>query len=268
MSSPKAPSAGESTAQSLDAVIRYLPAYQEILNKGVLPQAKSEFEAAQAISPQYQQLLSEMYRQFGPDLAQTGAEVDRIGRVEGAKTDAQILDTSGRDLARSYESINREINPEYYDVRAQTGQSLGQLLRGVNLDDPSVEAERLINQENIRSGTDAAPSATTTVGNAINFGNERLKRMSALSSAVAQANSFLPAANNAQFNPATTALNRPTSNTGQNQFAGVQSGAGSGAYGVGQGLFNNVAGFQNNAAQINANRRDVLDRLNETTSSV
>lgn len=268
MSSPNAPSAGESTEQSLGAVIKYLPAFQELLNKNLKPTAEAEYGVAETVSPKYQKLMTDLYARYGPELARIGADVDRISRTEGARTDAALVEGPGRDLARAYDKTDRELNPEYYNIRSQAGSSLGQLLSGINIDDAGPEAERLINQENIRSGTAAAPSATTTVGNALQFGNERIKRMGVLSNAIAQANQYMPAAQNQGFNSATAILNRPTSNTGQAQFGGVQQGAGSSANATGQGLFNNVAGFQNNAAQINANRRDVLDRLNETTSSL
>lgn len=267
MSDNKAPSAQESTSDVLGAFTQYLPGLMQAYRSEVLPTEQANLDASKSISPQYQQLMSDLFKQFGPQLAETGSNIDTQTRKASAATDADILNTSGRDLAKTYKEIDTELNPEYYKTRADAGGKLAELLGSINLDDASPEAERLVNQENIRSGNISTPSATNTVGNALSFGKEKSDRRSQLGNAINVASSFLTPSSNAQFNPATAALNRPTSNTGISQFGGVTK-AGDQAYTAGSGFLNNISGFQDNATQVNANRRDILDRLNETTGSL
>ena len=262
-----APTAQESTASTIQALASNLPALMQAYSKEVGPTAQAQYNSQAQTSPEYAQLMSQLYKQYAPDLAKTGSEIDNSTRLASAKTDADILKGSGADLARTYSGIDRELNPEYYKTRELESSKLGELLGSINLNDSNPEAERLINQENARSGNTGNTSATNTVSNALDFGNAKLARTQTLSNAIGQATNFLQPSSNAQFNPATTILNRPTSNTGTSQFTGITPQSNT-AYSAGEGLLNNVAGFQNTAANINANRRDVVDRMNEVTSSL
>jgi hypothetical protein len=263
---PPAPDAEESTADMLSAITANMPLLMQTYNAQVLPQAQAELAASQAISPAQNQLMLDLYKQFAPEFAKTGAEIDSAGRLATAKTDVELLKGSGADLARVYQTIDKELNPEYYSVRENAAGRLNEIL-GESINAPNIEAERLINQEQARTGNAAAPSATNTVAAALDFGSARQGRINNLSNIIGQATGFMAPASNQQFNPATTILNKPTSNTGQNQFAGVKAPSNQ-AYSTGSDLMNSVSGFQNNAMNINANRRDVLDRANEVTSSI
>jgi hypothetical protein len=267
MSDGKADSSNESTEEMITALTRNMPAFMQAQNKELLPTAQAQLETSKEISPAYQQLMTDLYKQFAPQLAQTGSEVDRISRTAAAETDADILDTFGRRLADVYKSIDTNLNPEYYQTRALGADSLKQLLGSINLDDASPEAERLVNQENIRSGNLGNNSATNTVSNALSFGSEMSNRRSQLSNAINTASAFLQPASNAQFNPATAALNRPTSNSGTSQFGGVTK-PGEQAYNAGNNMLNNLSQIKQTEMGINANRRDILDRMNETASSI
>lgn len=267
MSDNYAPPAGESTAETMAALTQYLPGYMKVLNQEVLPQSLAELEAAQNISPKYQRLVTDLYKQFAPELAQTGSEVDRTTRLNTAKTDAEILAGSGKDLAKAYTEIDREQNPEYYDVRAKAASSLSDVLNSLNLSNPDPEAERLVAQESQRTGAASVPSNASTVANAMNFGSIKQGRISNLTNAINSASAFLQPASNAQFNPATAALNRPVSSAGTSQFGGITN-PNQTAYNQGSNLMGTIAGFQSQANDINANRRDVLDRVNESVSAV
>jgi hypothetical protein len=263
---PPAPTANESTDEVLGAIRGNLPGLMEAYNQQVLPQSRTELEAAKEISPEYNQLMADLYKQFAPELARTGSEIDRETRLASAATDVDVLKGSGGDLARAYSEIDRELNPEYYSVRENSASRLNELL-GESLDRPDIAAERAIAQEEARTGNDIAPSATNTIAAAMDFGDAREQRKNNLSNIISQATSFMGPASNQQFNPATTILNRPTSNTGQTQFAGVNKPS-SQAYQSGGDLMNNVSSFQNNAMGINANRRDVMDRVTQGVDSV
>lgn len=263
-----APTAGESSDATLSALTSHLPALMQAYNKEVGGTEQAKYDASAKVSPQYTSLLTELYKQFAPQLAKAGSDIDTSTRTATAKTDADILKGSGADIAKTYTGIDQTANPEYYATRAAESKKLGELLGSFNLDSPNVEAERNISQENARTGNINTPSATNTVSNALQFGNEKLKRQAALGSAIGTATAFLQPANNpGAANAATTTLSKTPSQSGVNQFAGVTPTSNT-AYSAGEGLLNTVAGFQNNAMNINANNRDVLDRVNQTIGAV
>src|SRR5439155_20956096 len=121
------------------------------------------------------------------------------------------------------ESLNKQTNPEFYKTREQASDKLGELLSSINLGNANPEAERLVGQEAARTGNLATPSATSTVSNALSFGNELQKRRNALGQALGTASGFLPASQS-QFgqNVALNSIGRPASGTGSNLFAGLQ----------------------------------------------
>lgn len=261
-----APTANESTHDMMQALTRNLPEYMRVLNAQVGPQAKTELETAQEISPAYSKLLNEIYAQYAPELAKTGAKVEEINRVGAANTDLSILKGVGGDLTKEAQALDKSLNPEFYKTRENASNKLAELLNSINLNDAMPEAERLINQENARSGNLNNNSATNTVSNALSFGGEMRNRQMALGQAINAATNFLQPSQG-QFNPVATALNRNSTNTGESRFAGVQKPSDQ-AYTQGSGLMNNISQFQQQGNQINANRRDTLDRLNEVTSSI
>lgn len=264
---PPAPSAQESTDQTLGALIQRFPDLMKAYNAQVYPTAQAQLDSETKISPQYEQLMTDLYKQFAPQLAATGNQIDAASRTATANEDVNLLKNQGKELATGYNEIDRQLNPEYYATREKTANKLAELLGSVNLDDANPEAERLVNQENVRTGQLGNTSSTNTVANALAFGNEKAKRTATLSSAINAATSFLTPSQNTQFNPLTAVTGKPASNTGLSNFGGVTQ-SGQEAYSAGSGLLNTIAGFQNNAANINANRRDVLDRVNGTLSSL
>lgn len=267
MSDERAPSTQESTQDMLLAMTANMPAFMQAMNKELGPTEQAKLASSQAVSPAWAQLTSDLYRQFAPGMAKVGSEIDSSNRLTQARTDAEILGTSGRDLSRIYKELDTELNPEYYKTREAGAKSIGDLLSSINLNDASPEAERLVNQENVRTGNLGNTNATNTVSNALSFGSELSNRRSQLSNAINTASAFLQPSSNSAFNPATAALSRPTGNTGLSEFSGVNK-AGGEAFGAGQGLLGQIGGLKQAEMGINANRRDTLDRFNETMSSL
>lgn len=267
MGDDAAPQTSESTREMMEAFTETMPGFMQVMSQQVAPTERAKLASAQQTSPEWAQLTYDIYKQFAPQMAAAGRDIEAQNRLANARTDAEILNTSGRDLAKTYKEIDTELNPEYYKTRAGASDSIAQLLGSINLNDASPEAERLINQENIRSGNLGNDSATNTVSNALSFGREMDNRRNQLSQAINTASAFLQPASNAQFNPATAALNRPTSNSGLSQFGGVQM-PGNEAFSSGNNLMNNITSVRQAEMGINANRRDTLDRFNETMSSL
>jgi hypothetical protein len=261
-----APTANESTHDSMQALTRNLPAYMGAMNAQVMPQAQTQLQASQMLTPAYAKLLADVYAGYAPQMAQTGTQVENINRLGAAKTDLDILKGVGGELTKEATALDRELNPEFYKTRETASNKLAELLGSINLNDASPEAERLVNMENVRTGNLGNNSATNTVSNALSFGGEMRNRQNMLGQAINAATNFLqPAQGN--FNPVATALNRNSTNTGESRFGGVEKPSDQ-AYNQGAGLMNNISSFQNNAMGINANRRDTLDRLNEVTTGI
>ncbi len=124
----------------------------------------------------------------------------------------------------------------------------------------------MINQENQRSGNAATPSATNTVSNALSFGNELQKRRDALGSAINTASGFLAPASGT-FNTANIALGKGPTGTGLTNFAGVKD-TSSSAGGTANSLLGSGTQLTGQEQDINAQRRDWIDRVNESIGSV
>ena len=266
MADPKAQSGTGLSSDVINNVIQNLPAYMNTVNAQLAPQARSELATQQEIAPQYQELLTSLYEKFAPRLATAGAGADRISREATARTDADILKGAGGDTVRNLSDLDRSVNPEYYKTREAGAAKLGELLGSINLSDANPEAERLVSQENARSGNLTTPSSTRTVANALSFGNEQQKRRDALGQAINTASGFLAPASGT-FNTANIALGKGPTNTGLTNFAGVKDTQNQ-AVGAASGIMGTSAGLVGQQQDINSQRRDVLDRINETSPDI
>ncbi len=266
MADPHAASGTGLSTDVINNVMQNLPAYMNTVNAQLKPQAESELGAAQAVSPAYQELLTSLYEQNAPRLAAAGAGAEAISRKGAAQTDVDLLKGAGGEATRTLQGLDKQLNPEYYSTRAAGASKLGELLGSINLNDANPEAERLVSQESARSGNLATPSATSTVSNALSFGNEMQKRRDALGQAINSATSFLGPASGT-FNTAATTLNRGASNTGLSEFGGVTK-TNANAPAAAGSLTGTAAGLTGQQQDINAQRRDALDRFNETAPDV
>ncbi len=266
MSDDRAPASSESMADIMRGLTLTLPDFMKVQNAQVLPQAETQLAAAKQTSPGYAELMQELTSKYLPKLAETSVNVEGINRTGAAKTDLDILKGTGGQLATEAQRIDRTLNPEFYATRENAAKKLAELMGSINLNDANPEAERIINQENVRSGNQDNQSATNTVSNALSFGSELQKRRDSLGQALSIAtNSLQPM--QGQFNPVTTALGRPSTNAGQTNFTGVKDPSNQ-AYQSGAQLLNSGTALKQQENDINANRRDLLDRLNETTNSI
>jgi len=266
MADDRAPGTQESTASMLQALITHLPAFMDIQNAQVGPQAQAMLKAAQGITPVYNDLQTSEYARNAPSLAQTGSQVDNISRTGAAKTDLDILQGSGGDLVKESQALDRQLNPEFYKTRELESNKMEELLESINLNDANPEAERLIGQENARSGNLSNPSATGTVANALSFGSELDRRRTSLGNALNTVTNFLQPSQG-QFNPVATALGRPSTNTGENRFAGTQQ-AGDQAYQSGNNMLQQFTQTRLQENDINANRQKAIDRIMPDSVSV
>ncbi len=264
---PKAQAVGSSLNEIGQGMYKTLPVYAQMQRDQVMPDSLKDLQVSKRVSPAYAQLMQDLYSKYAPQLAQTGAKVDAISRTGAADTDLAIFQNQGSELGRSGEALNRELNPEWYKQRENLSGGLDQLLGSLNLDNANPEAERLVNQEMIRSGNIGSPTnATNTVSNALSFGNERQKRRDALGQAIQIGVSAIPSMISSYGTglAANTANKAPT-NTGLSQFTGIKDPTKTSSA---KDMLGAATGLQTTAMDINAQRRDWIDRTNEISDSL
>ena len=269
MGDSAAPGTNESTAAVLQAYSQYLPELLRVTSSNILPMEQAKLQASRATSPGYAQVQSDIYRRFGPQNAHTASEVDRINRLGAANADLAVLSGPGRAVISQADQLARMIDPEFYATRAAASGQLQNLLGSYDLSGlsggESAAAERATNLYNEGSGL-TNPSATRTISNAMQFGDAFERKRQSLAQAIGAATSFLPSSRSG-FDPVQTALGRPSQNNGSN-FVTPAREAGQNTYDFSSGFMNNIFGLRQREMDINANRRDALDRFNQTWSSV
>jgi len=281
----KAPkSTEESTAAMLEAVTANLPGLANVVRQDMLPMEQQKLAVARQISPKYYALLTELYSKYAPQLAKTGANLEDVSRKAGIKTDLELLGGSGgqlvnrtaaldRQLTREQQNLDRQLNPEYYQARSVLNNNIVSQIQDLagSVNAPNIEAERLINQENIRSGNLGTPSQTNTIANALSFGNERLKRQEALSKILALGSANLPqmVGRFGMNKPDVlqVALGRPSNNSGISMFNGVQTPGGD-SLNLASNLLGQAGNYENTRANLDARRRDTMDRVSQGMGTV
>lgn len=253
---PPAPNAIESTDATMAAYLKNLPAFLSQM----VPSAQAQLAASQATGLPMSQLQADIYAQTAPQLNQVSQQMDASNKYAGAQGDLAVLQGPGAASARAVQDLSRQFDPEFYSTRSQTANTIGGLMNGGLSPSEEEAINRSLARQNFSMGLLGTPTATSTVANAMTFGDAARQRQL---QGVNAATSFLPASRSG-FDPTQVALGRPSINTGGSQFLGVDQNAGK----AGQDLFNTIGGFQTNAMNINANRRDSLDRVTGVLGSM
>lgn len=277
MGDAKSPPAAESMDSILKSYQNRLPEFMRAANANVLPTEEAKLTAAQATSPGWAQLQAQIFKDLGPVLSQTGSDISRQQALSQAATDAAVLEGPGRQVIERAIEAQKLADPEYYAQRSGVSDNLSKLFNSIDLSGAlsggETEAIRrgLASESNAR-GTTTSPSMTETVAGAQVYGGAAKARQdqakNQLTQALSVATGALPALKSGTdvFQVAT---GRPsTINTGDSKFMGVNQNIGQEAFSSANNLLNNTTQLKLNENQINADRRDGLDRFNETWSSV
>lgn len=239
-----APNVTNTAALNMAAFRRNLPGLINIINKYATPTAQANLGAEQAVTPGYLQLL-------------------RDKGIAAGQLQTDVLGGAGREQSKIASEIDRGINPEFYSARESGLKALLGNIDRLNPDNAGaqVEAERLVNQENARTGNLTAPaSGTSTVANALQFGDERLKRISALDKALNTANSFMQSSR-ATFDP----FGRSVNSSGNAPANFTDSGAGNGK--LGSDLLNNIFGYTGQKTAADAQQKSYIDKIGESSGA-
>ena len=268
------------TSESMESVMK---AYRENL----IPMIQNQISAAQSyepamqtlreqISPREQQLNADLYAKYGPQFAKTGSDIARQNAEAQAATDLGIVSGTGRDLVREAMKTQKEADPEAYRARELALANLEQL-QG-SLTDPNAglsgaeraEIDRSLARENFARGTGATPTATSTVSNAMAFGQAGEARKAQRQSAIANAAQLAAGAVqplSSRIDTFQLTTGRPSVNQGEARTGGARE-VGQESNAMGMNLFGNASQMRQQENQLNAQRKTGLDQFTQVMGSM
>ena len=269
---PPAPSAGESTAAQMQALIQNLPGLTKVTGENILPFEQARQNAAATISPQQNALALQLLQQFGPAINKVGTEIQGQNQVAGVRNDAAAINAAGQSgLVTNALELQRQADPEYYANRALLAQQQAAVTRNMGTGELTpTEMEQItrgVNRSNVGSGVANLGSPTAAIANSQAFGAAGQQKMNSISNALANTANSLQQFRSG-FDPFQVSTGRSAfSNMGAQQFAGPSQNLGQGTLGMSQNLLSEAGQNQRTAMGVNAQRRDTLDRVNETMSA-
>ncbi len=265
----------EISAQSLQNLVQYLPQYMQAAAGQILPTEQAKLTASQQIAPQQAQLEYDIYSKFAPLFSQMGTQIGGQQQLGQAANDLAVVQGSGGRLAEALTEAQRKADPEFYKMRELT---LGQAQRlNSSLEDPDgglspterLEVDRSLARNNLARGTEA-PTATSTVSDAMNFGQAGAARKRQKQQAIESALGLTAGsagATKSGIDVGAATLNRPIINSGESRL-GAPAKTGSESFDAAGNLFNQ---FQNTGTQTaisNQNRKTAVDRTTDAIGAV
>lgn len=248
---PAAPPTPESAAQVLQAWTQSMPGLMKIMQQEVGPTEQAFFNSQQNIAPQAGQLNADIYKTIAPQLADTDTGIAN-----------SLLQGQGADNVRLAHDLQMGVDKPWYEARDQAGSKLAELLGGMNPNELTgserAEVERGVGRERAASGNLGSPDAQDVVGNALTFGSALMAKKNAVGAAINNATNFL-----SQGKSGVDTFAQATGKTGTqamgNQFYAPNQGQN--AFTTGNNAYNQITGLKQQENDINANRRDSLDRF-------
>lgn len=249
----------QSGQDMLSNVSEKLPGILSALNAQAVPAAQAQLAADQAYNPGYMELMTNLYKMYGPQLNEIGSQVDRQNAFAGAQTDADLMAGVGGQNVMAADSLQRQLDPEFYSNRALIGSKQSDLLN-------SVDPTRLTGGEleNVsrglgRTGQTFLPGGMSGAASAMQFGNALAGKQDRFASYLNSAQQGLNSMKSG-LNGFGIGTNKPmTSNTGQNLF-GMTQGSGNQAYQTGNNFMSGT--FENQKKQYEG----ALDRTGKVMS--
>jgi hypothetical protein len=263
------------SAESLQNLVNYLPQYMQAAAGQVLPTGQAQLEASKVLAPQQSQLEYDIYSRFAPMFSQVGTQIAGQQQLGQAANDLAVIRGAGGDLAKELTAAQRLADPEFYKMR-ELMLGGAEKLYG-SLSDPSgelsgserAEIDRTLARQNLARGTEA-PTATSTVSDAMKFGAageaRKNQRQDQIAKALGVSASAAPAMKSGVDVGAAT-LGRPIINSGESRL-GAPARAGGEAFDAAGGMFNSFQNVGLQSAMSNQNRKTALDRANETMSAI
>lgn len=268
------------TANNIQAITDLMPYLNEAVNNNILPNALANLQASQQTSGPYAQLQLDLYNQYGPALNAIGNEIARRNKLAEASSDLEVLKGPGKDVINQAYDLSQIFDKPYYDTRAKAAGGFSDLLNSIDLTGAlsKTEQDELTKGLAIQSGqrgTAFAPSNTDIVSNAMQYGNAGFARkqanQDALSKALAVSSQMMPAMKSGVDVFQTATGKSSTANSGENKFTGVNTNTQQGANlasSLGNNMFGGINQMQQTQMQIDANKKDWLDKFVQFTKGM
>ena len=266
-----------------ESMAEVMKAYRE----NIIPMIQQQVTAARQYEPEMQKLREEispkeqalnkrLYEEFGPEFARIGSQIARQNAQAQAETDLGIVSGTGRELVREAMRTQKEADPEAYRARELALANLEQL-QG-SLTDPNAglsgaeraEIDRSLARQDFARGTGATPTATSTVSNAMAFGQAGEARKAQRQSAIANAAQLAAGAVqplSSRIDTFQLTTGRPSINQGEARTGGARE-VGQESNAMGMNLFGNASQMRQQENQINAQRKSALDQFSQVMGSL
>lgn len=221
--------------QQMVDYIKYLPDVLKTVAKEAGPYLQSMLNLKQVISPQ--------------EMAQEQA----------------LLEGFGPAYAKELLGLSQLADPEFYGLRNQSAAKMSELVGGLDPNKMSggemTEVERGLNRLAVNQGTNRIPSNTAAISNALVFGDRLMQKKKDVAGVMSTVPSFLSSVKSGLDIPAQVTGRPSYGQSSMNQFGAVP-------VGIGQQYLTEAGQNSRTYSQLLAQKRDSLDRFNETFGSV
>lgn len=269
---PATPTPNESMGTTMLALQRNLPGIMKAYSTSVQPYEQKLLDAQKNILPQQNQLQYDQYNQYAPQLNELGQRVNASNAEAQSRSDLNVLRGTGGKLTQAALDAQRKADPEYYKTREGVGAGFLNMLGGMDPNkltgSESANVERGLNRLNTHSGNSNGGVPLNTISNAMTFGDELANKRQGYGAALGLGSQMLPTFKSGIDTFQLTTGRPSQTNPAAGQFLGVnQNSFGAQGQGMAGNVFNAASGFQGQANDINSQRRDSLDRFNQTLTA-
>ena len=253
----------ESMGDMMAGMTQQLPALTQVTNAQLIPTAQAQLAANQATSAGQNALATQLYGEFGPQNAAIGNQINAQNAQAQAASDLNVAGGTGKSLVQQTLANQEMVDPGATAARESVANQYNSLVNSLDpnkLSSSEAEnAQRSINQSNLRTGNQNNPSQLATVQNAMTFGDALTQKRNQLSSILSAGSSILPSIKSGidAFQVATGRPSMP--NPGQNQQVGALTNAGDNANSMSSQLLGIGGNLAQNAQTLNSQRRSAMD---------
>lgn len=254
-------SAGESTADMMQALTQYLPGLVGATNPLIAPTAQAQAAADTSVAPLYAQGQLDLLKQFGPDMSRIGSEISRADQLAASETEKQIAQGPGRDLVTSAADLQALLDPEWNATKAAVGKGLGDYLNALGDPNSMTPSEREEVSRGVASqGFKNPNSATDALASAEKFGSALKAKQDRFGNAMTMVAGALPNLRSGYSGFEVATKRALTPNVGQAQMTTIPMNTGNNVWNSQNALMGNISQFQNTRL---GNQRSTLDQVGQ-----
>lgn len=265
---PAAPTTRESTAQVLEALQAAMPGLFSSINSQILPTEQAKLAAQQATAPGQAALNTQITREYAPQLAAVENQISRDRKLSDAQGDLGVVRGPGKELATEATNLaSTVIDPEFFKVRSAVGNKQTELANSFDVNGLSggerAEVERSLNADAARTGNLGRSEGINTVNNAMHYGSALNNKRAQIGNVLSQTAATAPALRSGIDPYGRAQTNAPFTNS----FQSVQP-VGGEAHNTGSNFLGLIGSLRQQENQINADRRDPLDRVTSLIGAI